>query len=110
MKLSVSLTNYSWPVTAIRDETALLAERLDRDGATLKRKLEVLQQLCAEEIERTVTTGFDQADSVESLADRCTRLHALGAQHGVLITHGRPWAHADCDVVAATADRLAAVS
>ena len=80
-------------------------------GQTLKTKLVVLKQHCAElgrpfgEIERTVSTAFDN-DSVESLVDRCGRLRALGAQHVVLITRGRPWTSRDCDIVVGAAGRL----
>ena len=85
-------------------------------GKTLARKLDVLQRHCADvgrpcgEIERTVTTGFDDAETAESLTQRCEQLGSLGAQHIVLITRGRPWRAADCDVVATAAERLAAVS
>jgi F420-dependent oxidoreductase-like protein len=80
-------------------------------GRTIKRKLDVLQRHCTdagrsyEEIERTVTIAFDD-DSVDSLTDRCTSLHRLGIQHVVLITRGRPWTSADCEIVTAAAERL----
>ncbi|MDT5009885.1 MAG: hypothetical protein QOH57_1502 [Mycobacterium sp.] len=83
-------------------------------GQTLKRKREVLQQHCADvgrpydEVERTVTTAVDNA-SGEPLLDSCVRLAALDVQHVVLITRGRPWTAADCDTIAAAADRLADV-
>jgi alkanesulfonate monooxygenase SsuD/methylene tetrahydromethanopterin reductase-like flavin-dependent oxidoreductase (luciferase family) len=83
-------------------------------GRTLTRKLEVLQQHCAdvgrryEEIERTATTAFDDAESVDQLVERCRRLAALRAQHVVLITRGRPWSGTDRDAVAAAAEQLSA--
>jgi alkanesulfonate monooxygenase SsuD/methylene tetrahydromethanopterin reductase-like flavin-dependent oxidoreductase (luciferase family) len=83
-------------------------------GQTIQRKLDVLQRHCVDagrsyqQIERTVTTAFD-ADSVASLTDRCIRLHELGIQSVVLITRGRPWTSADCDIVTAAAERLADV-
>lgn len=85
-------------------------------GQTLKRKLDVLQRHCTNvgrphhEIERTVTTALDDADSEMSLADRCAHLHDLGATHVVLIARGRPFTARDCDVIAGAAQRLAELS
>jgi F420-dependent oxidoreductase-like protein len=65
-------------------------------GKTLRRKLRVLTEHCAEigrpvaEIDKTVSVRFEPGDAGEHFADRCAELFALGIDHVVAIT-SVPW-------------------
>jgi F420-dependent oxidoreductase-like protein len=75
-------------------------------GATLRRKLAVLAEHCAEagrpfeDIEKTVSSRFDPA----TLPARCDELAELGIDHLVLITTG-PWTLDAVTALAATMGR-----
>jgi F420-dependent oxidoreductase-like protein len=80
-------------------------------GRTIARKLEVLARLCDElgrdggEIEKTVSTRLEAAESSASFTARCAALARLGIDHAVAITAG-PWSDDALDVVAAGAAAL----
>jgi F420-dependent oxidoreductase-like protein len=66
------------------------------DGATIRRKLDVLARHCEavgrpfEEILKTVSTRLNPGESAQEFAARCGGLAALGIDHAVVITSG-PW-------------------
>lgn len=65
-------------------------------GVTIRRKLEVLAEHCADagrsldEIDKTVATRLGADESPAEFADRCAALAALGMDHAVVLTTG-PW-------------------
>ena len=84
-------------------------------GQTLRRKLAVLEDLCAAagrplaEIEKTLSTRLAPGESPEAFAERCAGLAALGIDHVVLITAG-PWRDADLATLAAAEPAVRAIA
>jgi F420-dependent oxidoreductase-like protein len=82
-------------------------------GETIRHKLAVLARHCRElgrpydEIEKTVSTRMDAGEPLERLAERCSRLAALGIQHAVFITTG-PWTEDAVARLGAARERLRA--
>jgi F420-dependent oxidoreductase-like protein len=79
------------------------------EGATVKRKLAVLAEHCAQvgrpfnAIEKTISTRFTPAESPAQFAHRLEQMTAWGLDHAVVIT-SRPWTeHAVTQLVAAAA-------
>lgn len=74
-------------------------------GRTLKHKLSVLAEHCAEAgrlyeaIEKTLSARLEPGESADSLIRRCAGFAELGIQHVVLITAG-PWAAEDIATIA----------
>jgi F420-dependent oxidoreductase-like protein len=83
-------------------------------GRSVRQQLEVLDRHCAEvgrpaqEIERTITTALQPNEPAEQFAERCGALGALGIQHVIVITRGRPWTDESVAVLGAAAQALAA--
>jgi alkanesulfonate monooxygenase SsuD/methylene tetrahydromethanopterin reductase-like flavin-dependent oxidoreductase (luciferase family) len=74
-------------------------------GATIRRKLDVLDRACDAigrdrgDIEVTLSSRVGQGETAEEFAERCGRLAAIGIDHVVLVTTG-PWrVGGDLDVV-----------
>jgi F420-dependent oxidoreductase-like protein len=87
------------------------------DGARLiRRQLEVLNRHCADvgrpphEVERTITTALEPAETVEHFVDRCGALGDIGIEHVVVIVRGRPWSTEDLDTMAGAGDQLAGLA
>jgi F420-dependent oxidoreductase-like protein len=65
-------------------------------GATIERKLDVLERHCEtvgrryDTIEKTVSTRLEPGESSKAFGERCAALAALGIDHAVVITTG-PW-------------------
>jgi alkanesulfonate monooxygenase SsuD/methylene tetrahydromethanopterin reductase-like flavin-dependent oxidoreductase (luciferase family) len=65
-------------------------------GATVRRKLSVLADLCAaagrpfDEIEKTISTRLNPGESGPEFAERCAGFAELGVDHVIVITKG-PW-------------------
>lgn len=85
------------------------------DGGTIVRhKLDVLRRHCADvgrpydEIEKTITTAVQPAETTDQLIERLQALAALGIDHVVTITRGRPWTPESVGVLAGTVQALAA--
>ena len=82
------------------------------EGATLRRKLDVLRRHCDDvgrdydTIDRTVSTRLGADESAEEFARRCGALREWGLTHAVVITPG-PWT-SDRLATLATAARLVA--
>lgn len=83
------------------------------DGAdTIRHQLGVLARHCADvgrpehEVERTVTTALEPEETVDDFVARCEALAALGLEHVVVITRGRPWGATELDTVAGAAAKL----
>jgi hypothetical protein len=83
-------------------------------GAAIRRQLSVLESHCddvgrpPEEIERTVTTAFQDGEGSGQLVERCQKLADLGIHHVVVIARGRPVTDADLNCIAGAADQAAA--
>ena len=73
-------------------------------GATIRRKLEVLERHCAavgrpyDEIEKTVSTRLNPGETV---AERVAYFESLGIEHAVFITSG-PWTEGAVAALSAT--------
>jgi F420-dependent oxidoreductase-like protein len=85
-------------------------------GATLRRKLEVLADACADvgrdpsEIEVSLSTRLAPDETLDQFVDRAGALSAQGVDHLVVLTTG-PWERgAELDTVLAAAEPLAAVA
>jgi alkanesulfonate monooxygenase SsuD/methylene tetrahydromethanopterin reductase-like flavin-dependent oxidoreductase (luciferase family) len=80
-------------------------------GATVRHKLGVLQQLCAEigrpydAIEKTISTRLAPGESAASFVERCRTFADLGIDHVGVITTG-PWTDDAVATLAAAAPRL----
>jgi F420-dependent oxidoreductase-like protein len=80
-------------------------------GATVRHKLGVLQQLCAEigrpydAIEKTISTRLPPGESAASFVERCRTFADLGIDHVGVITTG-PWTDDAVATLAAAAPRL----
>ncbi|MEV6429438.1 TIGR03560 family F420-dependent LLM class oxidoreductase [Nocardia sp. NPDC051463] len=78
-------------------------------GKTLRHKLAVLAEHCAEtgrpygDIEKTVTTALAPGESAIEFARRCKDLADFGAEHIVVITRNVPWTAGTVCVAAAGA-------
>ncbi|MFQ6327087.1 TIGR03560 family F420-dependent LLM class oxidoreductase [Nocardia sp. CWNU-33] len=78
-------------------------------GKTLRHKLAVLAEHCAEtdrpygDIDKTVTTALAPGESAAQFARRCADLAKLGAEHIVVITRNVPWTDEAVRIVAAGA-------
>jgi hypothetical protein len=78
-------------------------------GATIRRKLAVLREHCADvgrpydEIEKTVSSRFDPT----TFTQRCDELAALGIDHLVLITNG-PWTVEEVEALSRAGTRSSA--
>jgi F420-dependent oxidoreductase-like protein len=108
--------------TGARRTLRLVAEHADAcnlfdipdGGRSVRQQLEVLDRHCAEvgrpaqEIERTITTALQPNEPAEQFAERCGALGALGIQHVIVITRGRPWTDESVAVLGAAAQALAA--
>lgn len=72
-------------------------------GATIRHKLAVLRDHCAEigrddtTITKTVATALPDGESPDHFAGRCAELKSYGADHVVVITRGRPFVVADLE-------------
>ncbi|MDT5208992.1 MAG: hypothetical protein QOF67_1407 [Mycobacterium sp.] len=84
MKLSVSVTNYSW-TDRIHTRLASLAGFLDGTAVdTLWVPDHLLQPIPpAGPTKRTVTTALEDGGNSEEVADRCRALSRFGVQHVV---------------------------
>jgi alkanesulfonate monooxygenase SsuD/methylene tetrahydromethanopterin reductase-like flavin-dependent oxidoreductase (luciferase family) len=77
-------------------------------GATIRHKLAVLAQHCDAvgrpygEIEKTVGTRLEPAETAAAFAERCAALAELGIEHAVVIT-SEPWSEERIAVLAACA-------
>ena len=108
--------------TGARRTLRLVAEHADAcnlfdipdGGRSVRQQLEVLARHCAEvgrpseEIEKTITTALQPNESAEQFVQRCGALGALGIQHVIVITRGRPWTDEGVAVLGAAAQLLAA--
>jgi F420-dependent oxidoreductase-like protein len=108
--------------TGLRRTLRLVAEYADAcnlfdipdGGRSVRHQLEVLDRHCAEvgrpsaEIEKTITTALEPDEPAEQFAERCGALGALGIQHVIVITRGRPWTDESVAVLGAAATVLAA--
>jgi F420-dependent oxidoreductase-like protein len=108
--------------TGARRTLRLVAEHADAcnlfdipdGGRSVRQQLEVLDRHCAEvgrpaqEIERTITTALQPNEPAEQFVERCGALGALGIQHVIVITRGRPWTDESVAVLGAAAQALAA--
>jgi F420-dependent oxidoreductase-like protein len=80
-------------------------------GATVRRKLGVLRELCAEigrpydAIEKTISTRLGADESAASFVERCRGFRELGIDHVGVITTG-PWTDDAVATLAAAAARL----
>ena len=97
MKLSVSVTNYSW-ADPLDERLASLAGFLDNTGPVGRADPE------------TVTTALQDGESSEQLVQRCRALADRGLEHVVVIAPGRPLTDADLNCVARAADQLAGLA
>jgi len=76
-------------------------------GATVRRKLEVLERYCEAigrpfaEIETTLSSRLGPGETPDEFADRCAGMRAWGIEHVVLITSG-PWTEDELATVAAS--------
>lgn len=83
-------------------------------GTTVRHKLDVLRQHCADvgrpydDIEKTITTAVQPEESTGQLTERFAALGGLGIEHVVTITRGRPWTPESVAVLAGTVPALAA--
>ncbi|GLY70081.1 LLM class F420-dependent oxidoreductase [Amycolatopsis taiwanensis] len=77
-------------------------------GRTVKHKLAVLARHCAEigrpyeEIDKTISTRLNPAESATEFAARCARFTELGIDHAVVLSP-HPWTEADVALVAEAA-------
>jgi F420-dependent oxidoreductase-like protein len=108
--------------TGARRTLRLVAEHADAcnlfdipdGGRSVRQQLEVLDRHCAdvgrppEQIEKTITTTLQPNEPAERFAERCSALGALGIQHVIVITRGRPWTDESVAVLGAAATSLAA--
>jgi F420-dependent oxidoreductase-like protein len=84
-------------------------------GRSVRRRLDVLARHCAdvgrpyEQIERTITTALQPGEPVGRFVEHCRDLAALGIQHVVVITRGRPWSDDAVQTLGAAATELADV-
>jgi alkanesulfonate monooxygenase SsuD/methylene tetrahydromethanopterin reductase-like flavin-dependent oxidoreductase (luciferase family) len=82
-------------------------------GQTIRHKLSVLASHCEaigrrfEDIDKTISTRFDPAESTDDFVARCRQLATLGIEHIVCITKG-PWTPDSVRRLAAAAPVLAA--
>jgi F420-dependent oxidoreductase-like protein len=80
-------------------------------GATVRRKLGVLQRLCAEigrpydAIEKTISTRLGPGESAASFVERCRAFEELGIDHVAVITTG-PWTDEAVATLTAAAGHL----
>jgi alkanesulfonate monooxygenase SsuD/methylene tetrahydromethanopterin reductase-like flavin-dependent oxidoreductase (luciferase family) len=78
------------------------------EGATIRRKLEVLARHCGDvgrrydEIDKTVSTRLVDGETGDSLAGRCARFADLGIDHLVFVSSA-PWGDRDLATLAAAA-------
>jgi hypothetical protein len=85
VRVSISVTDYSWPSGT---------DQLEAE--TVRHKLDVLARHCAdlgrpyEEISKTVSTRLAAGESARAFADRCAAFAELGLDHVIVITDG-PW-------------------
>jgi F420-dependent oxidoreductase-like protein len=83
-------------------------------GATVRRKLGVLEELCAAigrpytEIEKTIATRLEPDESAESLVRRCRTFTDLGIDHVGVVTTG-PWTDRAVETLAAAVPALASL-
>ena len=80
-------------------------------GATVRRKLGVLRELCAEigrpydAIEKTISTRLEPGESAASFVERCRAFTELGIDHVGVVTAG-PWTDESVATLATAAHRL----
>ncbi|WP_425954075.1 LLM class flavin-dependent oxidoreductase [Xylanimonas sp. McL0601] len=81
-------------------------------GQTVRHKLDVLREHCAEigrpydEIEKVISTRLRPGETAASFAERCRAFAELGVDHAVVLTTG-PWAPPDIGTLAeVVAERL----
>jgi alkanesulfonate monooxygenase SsuD/methylene tetrahydromethanopterin reductase-like flavin-dependent oxidoreductase (luciferase family) len=83
-------------------------------GATIRHKLSVLADHCArigrryEDVEKTVSTRLQPADTADAFAARARTLGGMGIDHVVVLTEG-PWTRDRIDVLAEAAGTIASV-
>jgi F420-dependent oxidoreductase-like protein len=82
-------------------------------GKAIRHQLEVLSRHCDDvgrdpaQIERTVSTAMSPGESAGEFIGRCRDLAALGIQHVIVITRGRPWTSDDLATIATAVADLA---
>ena len=82
-------------------------------GATVRRKLAVLADHCAdvgrryEDVEKTLSTRFDPAQPVDEFVAHCTEAAGWGVEHVVVLPAGR-WTRAAVEALAPAVARLEA--
>jgi F420-dependent oxidoreductase-like protein len=81
-------------------------------GAAVRGQLEVLARHCADvgrdyaDIDRTISTGIEADEPLDSVVDRFGRLAELGSTHLIAIARGRPLGAADMRTLGAAAAQL----
>lgn len=81
------------------------------DGATVKHKLGVLDQLCRQvgrdrsEIEATLSARLEQSETAAHLVARCRVFETWGIDHVVLVSTG-PWEVGQVETVGAAVDQM----
>jgi F420-dependent oxidoreductase-like protein len=84
------------------------------EGATIRRKLEVLAGHCDElgrpydEIDKTVSTRLADGETADGLADRCARFADQGIGHLIFVS-STPWGEGDLATLAAAAPLVRSV-
>lgn len=83
-------------------------------GQTITHKLAVLARHCDDvgrsydDIQKTVGTRLNPAETPDQFIERCTALAALGIDHAIVLTDG-PWTKDGLDTLAAAVPALASV-
>jgi hypothetical protein len=114
MRVSISVTNYSWPESARALADGTGDDRtldIPDGGRTIRHKLTVLARHCKsagrpyDEIEKTVSTRLDDGQSADEFVDHGAELEAVGIEHAVVIRNG-PWEDARLATLAAAVPAL----
>jgi hypothetical protein len=75
------------------------------EGATIRRKLDVLARHCADvgrpfdEIDKTLSTRLADGETADGLSGRCEGLAALGIEHLIFVS-STPWGERDLATLA----------
>jgi hypothetical protein len=97
MRLSIGVTDFSWP-DKLTDELAAVA-------VAAEDALWVADQRPYGEIEKTISTRLSPGETAESFAGRCAEFSAWGIDHAVVITAG-PWSIAGVEALGRVASQL----